>query len=299
MILLTGATGFVGSHILKRLIDQHIKVRCIVRSISNARILDSKGIDVHKGDVTDMASLNGSCKGVDTVIHLVGIIREGKGITFEKVHYQGTANILEESKKSGVRKFIHMSALGTRVDAVSRYHKTKWQAEEVVKNSGIDYTIFRPSIICGPEDEFVNMFAKMMRRSPVIPVIGSGNHKMQPIYVEDVVSSFLKTVDNDKTIGKIYELGGPDALTFNDILKTIADVIGRNIMLLHIPTGIMRPVAWLMEQTLHSPHVTREQLIMLNEENTCNISAMREDLGIHPKNFQDTISTYLLNCKNC
>ncbi|MBI2447290.1 MAG: complex I NDUFA9 subunit family protein [Candidatus Omnitrophica bacterium] len=293
MILLTGATGFVGSHILKRLMSRHIKVRCVVRSTSNARILESQGIEVHKGDVTDMVSLNGACKGIDTVIHLVGIIKEGKGITFENVHCEGTVNILEESKKSGVKRFIHMSALGTRANAVSRYHKTKWRSEEAVRESGLNYTIFRPSIICGPEDEFVNMFAAMMRRSPIIPVIGSGIHKMQPIYVEDVASSFLNAVDSNKTIGRIYELGGPEALTFNDILKTIADVMGKKTILLHIPTGIMRPVAWLMEHALPNPPVTREQLIMLNEDNTCDISAMQNNLGIHPIPFRDAISTYL------
>ena len=294
MILLTGATGFVGGHILKRLMDQQKKVRCIARSISNVQKLESYGVEVHPGDVTDIASLNGACKGIETVIHLVGIIRESKGITFENAHYEGTVNILKESKNSGVKRFIHMSALGTRANAVSRYHKTKWQAEEAVRNSGIDYVIFRPSIICGPEDEFVNMFAGMMRKCPVIPVIGSGNHKMQPISVEDVTTSFATAVDSNKALGNLYELGGPQALTFNEILKIIADVLGKKILLLHIPTGIFKPVAWLMERALPTPPVTREQLIMLNEDNTCDISAMQNDLGIHPIPFRDAISDYLL-----
>ncbi|MGR3309139.1 MAG: SDR family oxidoreductase, partial [Candidatus Brocadiales bacterium] len=195
MILVTGGTGFVGRNIVRKLIQSNQDVRCLVRKTSNLSILDALKVEHSEGDITQPKTLLKATEGIDTVIHLVGIIREGRNATFEKIHAEGTANVVEASKKGGVKKFVHMSALGAGPEAISRYHKTKWQGEEAVRASGLDYVIFRPSIICGGDDEFVNMFAKMIRQTVLtrmMPVIGSGKYKMQPIYVGDVAHCFVK-----------------------------------------------------------------------------------------------------------
>src|SRR3989304_8264423 len=168
MILITGSTGFVGRNIVKKAKEKGLKLKCLVRSPERARSVLGDNIEFAQGDVLNSNSLDKAMEGVEAIIHLVGIIVETKGASFENVHYHGTVNVVEAAKKAGVKRYLHMSALGTRADAESRYHKTKWQAEENVRNSGLDWTIFRPSVIFGSEDEFINMFIRMIKLSPII-----------------------------------------------------------------------------------------------------------------------------------
>jgi NADH dehydrogenase len=248
------------------------------------------------GDILVPDTLKEAFNGIDTVIHLVGIIKEIKGATFERIHTEGTKNILDASKNAEIKKYIHMSALGTRPDGISRYHKTKWQAEEAVRNSGLKYVILRPPIICGADDEFVNMFAKMIKQTfitRIIPVIGKGKSRMQPIYVGDVAHCFYEAAVNDNISDKTYEIGGPDAISFNKILDTIMKVMQKNRFKMHLPVAMFKPLAFLMEKTSSNPPLNRDQLIMLREDNVCDITEMKRDFKIQPKPFEDTIRTYL------
>lgn len=296
MILVTGGTGFVGRNIVRKLIQTNQKVRCLVRKTSNVSIFDSLKLEYSEGDITQPQTLPEAMEGIDTVIHLVGIIKEGRNVTFEKIHAEGTANVVDAAKKGGVKKYIQMSALGTGPEAISRYHKTKWQGEEAVRASGLDYVIFRPSIICGGDDKFVNMFAGMIRQTFItrmIPVIGSGEYKMQPIFVGDVAHCFVTAAVSDKIVNKVYELGGPEQLTFNEILDTIMCVMGKRRIKVHLPLWVGEILAFLMEKLLSSPPLTREQITMLQSDNICNITAMKRDFGFEPMRFEDAIRTYV------
>ena len=220
-------------------------------------------------------SLPSGLEGMDAIIHLVGIISEVGQNTFENVHTLGTENILTAAKTAGVKRIVHMSALGTRSNAVSRYHKSKWAAEEFVEVSGLDYTIFRPSIIYGAHDHFVNLFAKISRFSPVLPAMGSGKSKMQPIPVEDVATCFAKALTEPKSIGHKFELCGKDALTFNRVLDTILAVTDRERMKVHIPMWLARWQAATLEKIFpwllgEAPPLNRDQLIMLGGDNVGN-----------------------------
>ena len=296
-VFVTGGTGFVGRNIVHKLSDERHQVRCLVRPSSRRDFSDIDGVEYQEGDITERDSLNGAVDGCDGVIHIVGIIKEIKGAKFEKVHSSGTKNVVDEAKLTGVSKFVHMSALGARPDAVSRYHKTKWEGEEAVKESGIPYVILRPSIICGRDDEFVNLFANMMRFPGVItrtlPVIGSGESKMQPISVEDVAFCFVKALSDENITNKEYDLGGPEQLTFNQIMDTIMHVTKRRRFKAHIPSILMYPVASILEKIHPNPPFNRDQLKMLKEDNVGDITAMREDFGIEPARFEDVIRTYL------
>ena len=186
-VLVTGATGFVGREVVRQLRKGGQAICILARSRTSARAqeaVSSYGAEVYVGDVLDAASLDGALSGMDAVIHLVGIIIEVGESTFENVHSRGTGNIVAAARQAGVKRFVHMSALGTRANAASRYHQTKWAAEELVRRSGLDFTIFRPSLIYGPEDQFVNMFARIIRLSPVVPLIGSPSARFQPVAVE-------------------------------------------------------------------------------------------------------------------
>ena len=296
MILVTGGTGFVGRNIVRLLVEKGQDVRCLVRESSPRNVLDGLDVDFCTGDILVPDTLKEAFNGIDTAIHLVGIIKEIKGATFERIHAEGTMNVLEAAGEAGIKKYIHMSALGTRPGAISRYHKTKWQAEEAVRNSGLKYVILRPPIICGADDEFVNMFAKMINQTFItrmIPVIGKGESMMQPIYVIDVAHCFYEAAVNDNISGKTYEIGGPDAISFNEILDTIMKVMQKNRFKIHLPMAMFKPIAFLMEKTLSNPPLNRDQLIMLREDNVCDITEMKRDFKIQPKPFEDTIRTYL------
>ena len=177
-VFVTGGTGFVGREILSQLLQAGLAVRVLVREGSADKLPEPEKVEVHIGDITDGASLVGALDGCDAVIHLVGIIREfpGRGITFKKMHVAATENILEACDEQGVRRFLHMSSNGTRENGSTAYHQTKWLAEQMVRDSGLDWTIFRPSLIFGQGSEFVKMLTELIRRVPVVPVIGDGQY---------------------------------------------------------------------------------------------------------------------------
>jgi len=178
-VFVTGASGFVGEEILQQLHQAGHSIRILARNphSTQAQNLAAKyGAKLHPGNVLDAPSLKGSLTNIDAVIHLVGIISEIGSNTFENVHIGGTQNVVAAAQSAGVGRFIHMSALGTRPNAAACYHQSKWAAEQIVRNSGLDYTIFRPSIIYGPRDHFVNLFARLSRFSPILPVMGDGRY---------------------------------------------------------------------------------------------------------------------------
>lgn len=292
MILLTGGTGFVGRYIVKRLVNEKVPTRCLVRSTTRASVLS--GTELCEGDITKPETLEPAMQGVEAVIHLVGIRRQTKRVRFDQAHVQGTRNVVVAAKKAGVKKFVHMSSMGTRADGKSDYHKSKWEAEEVVRNSGLTYVIFRPSIILGVEDEFVNMFAKMMRLNRLfMPVIGTGNNLFQPIHVEEVSLCFLRAAIDPNIKNKTYELGG-EKVSMNQVLKTIAKVKGYKRAYIHIPLGLFKVMLPLMG-VLPNPPIVKDEFIMLQEENAGDNSKMKKDFGFEPMKFEEAIRTYLSN----
>ncbi len=197
MILVTGGTGFVGGHLIRRLRQEGLPVRALARHPDRAQALKDLGVEVVPGDIADKASLEKAAEGIERVIHLVGIIQEAPGVTFRSVHVEGTRNVVEAARTAGVLHFFHQSALGTRPGAKSEYHRTKWEAEELVRQSGIPHTILRTALIYGPGDKFTIKLSEILRLAPVMPVIGSGKSKVQPIYIDDVVSCIVKAMTGD------------------------------------------------------------------------------------------------------
>jgi len=293
MILVTGGTGFVGSHLARRLRQEGLPVRVVVRNPDKAGALKDLGVDVVRGDISDAASLEKAATGVERVIHLVGIIQEAPGATFEGIHVDGTRNILEASRKSGVRHVFYQSALGTRPNAKSEYHKTKWAAEELVRASEIPYTILRPSLIYGAGDQFTIRLSEMIRLSPLLPVIGSGRSKIQPIFIDDVAACILKAVTSDCCLNEIYEIGGPDQLSYEEVTVAIAEAMGVKRPMLHLPLFFMRSMATVFEAVLPKAPVTADQLIMLQEDTVCSMSDIREVFGIEPIGFRVGLKKFI------
>jgi len=201
-VFLTGGTGFVGRAVVQALRASGCAVRCVVRRGSERDLQGLGAIERIEGDIMARESLEQGLEGCDAVIHLVGIIREQPAarVTFERVHTQGTVNVLEAAAAVGIRRYIHMSALGTRAGAHSRYHQTKWAAEEAVRASTLPWTIFRPSVIYGRGDGFVTLLAGMIERLPIVPVIGSGRQRLQPVPVAQVADAFVRDLRDRKSV---------------------------------------------------------------------------------------------------
>lgn len=290
-IFVAGGTGFVGGHLVEAVRKHGHDVRLLVHRRS-PHISDD--IEQIEGDATRLESFEHAAEGCDAVINLIGIIREfpARGITFDRLHVQATANMLATTVKAGIRRYLQMSALGTRAEAASRYHITKFQAEELVRSSGLDLTILRPSLIYGPQDAFINMLAGQLRLVPVMPIIGSGTYRLQPIHVSDVARCFAMALEMPETFGQCYELCGNDRLTYLELLDAIASAMGRPTPFKpRAPLGLMKHVIPIMQHLPQFP-ITMDQLQMLIEESICD-GCWKRVFGFEPRDFREGIREYL------
>jgi uncharacterized protein YbjT (DUF2867 family) len=284
-IFVTGGTGFVGHAVVRALLAQGFLVRCLVRPGSEAALKGFESIDRVPGDVLKPDGLAASMEGCGAVVHLVGIIREypARGITFDRLHTQATANMLAVAREAGVKRYVQMSAVGTRSGAASRYHQTKWQAEEIVRASVLDWTIIRPSLIYGQGDEFVSVLARMIRRLPAAPVLGDGQYRVQPVAVEHVAEGFVRALRLTTAVAQTYEVGGPEAWRFVDFLDQIGAAIGvPKVRKIYVPLGAVKGMTRVFGWLPFYP-VTTDQLIMLEEGNVTDPRRFYTDFEITPE----------------
>jgi uncharacterized protein YbjT (DUF2867 family) len=299
-VLVTGASGFVGKAIVAELLSRGFSVNALV----NQKPLDVAGnIRSFPGGLFDAAALDAGLNGCQAAIHLVGIIMENpkKGITFEKIHFEGTRCVVDAAKRQGVRRFIQMSALGTAANAHSTYHKTKWKADEYVRASGLEWTIFQPSMIHGPDGEFMKMEAKWVRKQAApyffMPYFGAGllgfggSGKIQPVYVNDVARAFVDAPGNEKTIEKNYGVGGPDVMTWPQMHKTVAcAILGKNRLTMPIPAWYAKLLTKIVPASLLP--FNYDQVIMSQEDNTCGLSEFERVFSWKPQGFESTLAQY-------
>jgi NADH dehydrogenase len=264
VILVTGGTGFVGGHVVKALRARALDVRCLVRDTQRAERLTSLGCELAEGDVTRPKSLAAATAGCDTIVHLVAI-RQGKPEDFQRIMVDGTRNLLAAAGEAGVGRFVHMSALGTTeatTDLVP-YFGAKWQMEHDVRASGITHTIFRPSFVFGPDGGILSTFAKLARYAPVTPIIGSGMQRIQPIWADDVAVYFASAVDLPAAADRTFELGGPEAVTWNEFWERLKRALGVRRPTVHMPMAFMRLNARVAEHLPGDIPLTRDLLKML------------------------------------
>lgn len=291
-IFVTGGTGFVGREVVRQLADADHEVIALVRPGSEDKLPVSERIKLHQGDVKDPDSLQEGVLNCDAVIHLVGIIREspGQNVTFERLHVEATQNVVNATASSGIRRYLHMSANGVGPENQTDYHRTKWQAEKIVRNSDLDWTIFRPSLIFGSGGEFVEMLAGLIRKLPVVPVIGDGQYRMQPVAVSQVGETYLKALTLETSIRESYELGGAESYTFNRILDLTGRALGRKkVRKIHQPVALVQPIVNLLESFSWFP-MTNDQLVMMLEGNVCNPDPWAKAFNIEPQAFSDGIA---------
>jgi NADH dehydrogenase len=263
MILVTGGTGFVGPKVVRALRERDEPVRALVRDRRRATQLEAWGCELVEGDMTDAASLRRAVEECEAVVHLVAI-RTGKRRQFEAIMSGGTRDLVAAAQAAGLGRFVHMSAVGTGDETkdLTPYYRAKWEMEQAVKESGIPHVILRPTFVFGRDGGVLPTFIRQVRWSPVTPIVGSGEGRVQPIWVEDVAAFFAEAVRKEEAAGRTFELGGPDAVSWNDLFARIKRVLGARRATLHVPMPVMRAQAAVFE-LLPKPLVTRDDLKML------------------------------------
>jgi NADH dehydrogenase len=288
-VFVTGSTGFVGNHVLHELVQKGHQVRALVRPGSEHKLKRPDDVETIAGTVDEVADLIQGMLGCDAAIHLVGIIRAfpSQDITFEKMHTEATANVIEAAKEAKVPQLLHMSALGAREDGPTPYLTTKFAAEELVRQSGLNYTIFRPSLIFGRGGDAITMFGDMVKKY-VVPIIGDGQYRFQPVSVTTVAQGFEKALDPETAKEQTLDVGGPDNVTFDEIIDTLARVMGKSIVKIHMPVLPLRLATSALQHAPGYP-LTTDQITMLLEGSTCDEKPFYELLGLEPISLEQTL----------
>jgi uncharacterized protein YbjT (DUF2867 family) len=297
MILVTGASGYVGNNLVRRLVEAGQPVRALVhnRAKAEARLSDlNDRIEIAVGDVTRPETLAPAMDGVTSVIHLVAVAIEHGDLTYERVNFQGTVNVVNAAKAAGVRRLIFMGQNGSNSALPYPFLASKGKAQEAVAASGLDWTALRPSVIWGPQDEFANIQARLIKLTPLLfPIVGDGQARFQPVWVGDVVEAAVRCLDDDRTIGQVYALGGPEVLTYAEIVGRVLKALGARRLTVNVPVPLLRPVVKLMEIALPNPPVTTSLLSVLNVDNTTPDNALPTVFDITPRPFTPENLAYM------
>ncbi|MGC9519909.1 MAG: NAD(P)H-binding protein [Desulfuromonadaceae bacterium] len=286
-VFVTGGSGFVGSEVLKQLSAAGHDVVALIRQGSEETLPKEDNIRSYVGDVTDPQSLPDGMRGCDAVIHLVGIIRAfpDRGVTFERLHVEATQNVVQAAAAVGVKRYLHMSANGARPDSGIAYQRTKGEAEEAVRKSALEWTIFRPTLIFGPGGEFIEMLGGLVRRLPFVPVFGDGQYRIQPVAVEQVAETYVKALDKTDAINETYLLGGAESYTYDRILDLVGQALGKEkVHKFHQPLSLVKPLVGMLDRFDKFP-ITEDQLAMLLEGNECDEEPWARALDIDPIAF--------------
>lgn len=300
-VLVTGATGFVGRYVVRQLHEDNFYVKILVRKDSDRTPIEGAYDEAAIGDVKDAPSLRKACENVDAVVHVVGIRKEAKGQKFDEVVVEGTRRLVEAARASGtVKKFVLQSALGTGPDANNDYHRTKYEAEQIVSRSGIPYTIFRPSFILGKDAGLLKEFENLLKM-PLLPLPGGFKTRAQPVYVKDLAHMFSLALREKHTDGNTYEVGGPDICTMKDLLEHVKEKKGYKFRLMpSVPIPLLQPGAYLMDLVLPNPPVTPTELKMMKAANTLPAGALErleKDFGLKLTPLQEQLARSLNNVK--
>jgi uncharacterized protein YbjT (DUF2867 family) len=284
VILVTGGTGFVGRHVVHAVVERGERVRCLVRDPADAgaRELRDRGAEIVHGDMTDAGSLRGAVEGCSAVVHLVAI-RQGRPEQFERIMVRGTRDLVAAAQEAGVRRFVLMSALGVSEDTkdLVPYYGAKWEQDRMVQASGFEWVVFRPSFVFGREGGLLPTFARMARLAPVTPIVGSGTQRIQPIWVEDVAAFFAGAVRAPEAARRVFEIGGPDAVSWNELWERLKRTLGVRRPSMHVPMGFMRLNALVTERLPGDVPLTRDLLKMLEAgDNTCDVRPAVEAFGL-------------------
>lgn len=295
-VLVTGATGFVGNHLLDKLQIGRHRVRCVVApfEMKAAQELKSRGFEVVIADITDRDDTRRAVSDeIDAVFHLAGVLTETRKVKFKDIHVNATRNLVDACIEKGVKRLIFTSSYGAAPDSDSSNHRSKWECERFVRMSGLDYTIVRPTIIFGKGDRFTNLLAYEIRRHPFIPIPDGGRNRIQPIFVDDLAEAMVQCLKRDDTRFGEYDLGGHEVYTFRDMVEKIYQVVGIRRRMIPVPIPLMYLMGYFYERFFDKPTLTRDLVTLLKKDYVAPGNAVTEVFGIKPVGFVEGMRTYL------
>ncbi len=285
IVATAGGSGFIGRAIARRLAGiPEIRVRGLSRSPERARQrLDLPNLEWVRAEVTEPSTLPNALKGAQAIVSAVQfegypVENPKRGLTFERVDFGGTVALLEAAKKVGVEQFVYVSGAAADENATHPGFRAKGKAERAIRESGLAYTIFRPSLVYGPEDKVMNGFAKLLKFSPAFGVPGTGRQKVQPVLVDDLAACVAMAISG-KGRNATFDVGGPELMTFDEMIRILMEVTGRRRPILHIPEGAMRMGASLLEM-LPTPLLSRDAVTFVTADNATDIQPLIAEFGI-------------------
>jgi uncharacterized protein YbjT (DUF2867 family) len=298
MILVTGGTGFVGSHVLRRLSETEPRgtVRTLARNRAKALVPD--GVSIVEGDVTQPESLRAAVIGVDVIIHAAAITGDRKEPSrgaYDRVNRVGTENLVSAAKSAGVKRLVVVSGLGCRPAPSGTYMATRWGMEEAVRASGIPFVILQPSVLFGAGAPFVGALAGLARVLPVLPLVGGGRTRFQPLWIEDLVTCLVASTSSETQAGRALPLGGSEWATFKEVLQTICKAMSVRRLLVPLPMPIARIQAALMTAVLPNPPLTPAALELFGFDNATDLNAVDKAFGFHPRGFREHLLPHGIN----
>jgi NADH dehydrogenase len=297
-IVVAGGTGFLGRHIARALVDGGHKVIVLGRDPKKvATIPELSGVEARRGDVTDPTSLAGVFDGADAVVgavqfpnHPVEVPR--RGLTYDRYDRHGTENLLEEARCAGIKRYVYLSGAGAKVTSDKTWYRAKGLAERAIEESGIGYSIVRPSWAYGPEDRALNRFAQIARFSPIVPQLGVRPQLVQPVYVEDIALAFRRLFEVDDAWGRVFEIGGPTIMTMNEIIHTMLDVIGKKRAVLPIPLALAK-LGTAPLVLLPAPPMTPHGVDFAAQDGLVDTAEVEKILDVHPVPLREGLSRYM------
>jgi uncharacterized protein YbjT (DUF2867 family) len=297
LVTLFGGSGFLGRNIVRVLANEGWRIRVAVRRPNLANYLKPAGrvgqIQLLKANALNLDAVAAAMKGTDIAINLIGVLAESGSQSFHALHVGAAKTIAEAAAAHKVARLLHVSALGASRDAPARYFQTKAEGEAAVRTAYPEATIFRPSLVFGPEDDFFNRFAALARMMPALPLIGGGHTRFQPVYVGDLADAAACVLANPDTAGKTYELGGPEVMDFRQVLELVLKEIHRKRLLIPVPFGLARVKAAFLG-LLPKPLLTVDQVRMLMTDTVVSEDALTlRDLGIVPTAAEAIVPSYL------
>lgn len=294
-VAVTGAAGFVGVHLCQELLRAGWKVRALVRNpVKAAARLGHLHVDLRVGDIRDAEYVRGAIEGAGAVVHLAAIAIERPGESYESANTAATQVVVDAARATGMERFVHMSQNGASSRSPYRFLRSKGVAQDLVTGSLLQWTVLCPSVIVGPEDEFVNVLARLVRLTPLVfPLPGGGDARFQPIFVGDVVAAVRRALDDDATIRGRYPIGGPVPLTLRQMVERILLAMQARRKIIGVPLSVTRPLVALAERVLPNPPVTMELLNLLAVDNTVPDNTISSTFGIAPTPFAPEELLYL------
>lgn len=297
LVTVFGGSGFIGRYVVRRLARAGHRVRVAIRRPDEGLFLKPFGavgqIDLIQANIRDDASVARAVAGADAVVNLVGILYEGGRQTFDAVQAEGAGRIARAAAAAGVARLVHVSALGAAADSPSDYARAKAEGEAQVLAAFPKATILRPSVVFGAEDDFFNRFGRMARMAPALPLIGGGQTRFQPVFVDDVAAAIFNALGRDDAQGRVYELGGPKVYSFEDIMNLVLETTCRRRPLVPVPFFVARMLGSILG-LLPFPPLTRDQVVLLERDNVVGAGAPGlADLGVAPTPAEAVLESYL------